>query len=702
MTTLSFLIVTYNSGVTIAACLDSIYQHAVQKKFEVLIWDNASTDNTKEVICRSYPQVKLFASQENLGFGAGNNFLLEKVKGEFVLLINPDARLRENCCDQLLEFLQAHPRVGAVGPALLYPDGRFQISWGKFPSLWNEFQTKRDWSKAHSSDQDKLSQVKDQYLKEGYVDWLGGACFLAGTEALQRIGGFDPNFFLYFEDVDLCRRLALAGYYFYFLPQAKVEHSLAQSSQKLPWIREIRSRQSQLYYYWKWKSPLELRLLKLYLGLKFWRRKLQLVLIGQLNQDAKDFFEELGKLLGQESYPVGKNFQKPPRRKSSVLNWLIDTIGRAIFVLIEPIRSLPKLAANSPRKILFIKLCCLGDVLFTTPTIRAVRKKFPGATLLYLTGSWCQEVMGWNPHIDKVIVFDAPYAKQTIYNKWKKIWSLIRRLRQEKIDLVVNFHRDFKASLLAWLSSAKHRIGFRQSGASFLFTQLADFDQSLPEVKRYLRLAEICGAKPDGYELEIDKTIPGQSLPEFSRAEAHSLTICLAPGGGKNPGTYMPIKRWPYYSELVRRLKSQLECRILLVGDKFDRETGDKIEKENPGAVCNLIGKTNLSQLLNILQSNSLFIGNDSGTLYLASALGIPTIGIYGPSDPSLVAPLGDMHISLKKSLYCSPCYRPDTVYGQPYFDCWTRTFDCMKKLSVEEVMQAVRIQLNKISVTKA
>jgi ADP-heptose:LPS heptosyltransferase len=251
---------------------------------------------------------------------------------------------------------------------------------------------------------------------------------------------------------------------------------------------------------------------------------------------------------------------------------------------------------------------------------------------------------------------------------------------------------------LAWLSGAKHRVGFNQSGADYLFTRRIDFSENLHEIKRYLKLADICGAESDDYHLEAVKEKSQKPQTNFS----DSLTICIAPGGGKNPGTFMPIKRWPYYAELVKGLKSEMDCSIILVGDRFDMESGEKIERENPGAAINLIGKTDFSELADIIQQSSLFIGNDSGALYLAAALGIPTVGIYGPSDPDLVAPPGEGHISIKGSLYCSPCYRPDTVYGQSYFDCWTKTFDCMRKLSVEKVMQAVKEQLEKISLAQA
>src|SRR5574341_174881 len=698
MIEISVQIVTFNSAETISNCLGAVYGSLPKESVEVLVWDNASRDDTKAINSQKFPGVKIFHSVENLGFGASHNQLVGQAQGDFILILNPDAYPKDGCLSRLMKFLQKHPQISAIGPKLVYPDGRFQISWGRFPSFLREFETKRDWKKAHSATPQDLAYLEKKYMREGYVDWLSGACLLARREALKKVGGFDPNFFLYYEDSELGLRLAKAGYRCYYLPTAETEHSLAQSTERTPWTKELRSRQSQLYYYWKWKSVFELKLVRLYLNLKFRWLKLKLNFTGGMSPEAETFFTELFLLLRQDNYPSGKDYQKPARRKASLLSNLLDYLGKWAYELFAPLFSTPDRSDLIPKKILFIKLCCLGDVLFTTPTIRAFRKKYPQASLVYLTGSWCEKIVSWNPHLGKAIVFDAPFSRKSIYQKINETWKLIRQLRAGKFDLIVNFHRDFRASLLAWLSGARQRIGFRQSGASYLFTRQAEFSLNLHEVKRYLSLAEVCGARPDGYHLEAVKKRSQKAQTEYT----DSLRICIAPGGGKNPGTFMPIKRWPCYAELVRRLKAEIDCSIILVGDRFDMETGEKIDRENPGAVVNLIGKTDFSELADIVQQSSFFIGNDSGTLYLAAALGIPTIGIYGPSDPDLVAPLGEQHTALKQSLYCSPCYRPDTVYGQSYFDCWTKTFDCMRMLSVEKIMQAVRNQLEKINLTKA
>src|SRR4030067_412267 len=126
MTELSVLIVTYNSAGTIQSCLESLHAFSAGIDLEVLLWDNASADATVQKAREAFPRVRIYESPENLGFGRGHNQLLERAKGKFILILNPDTYLKPNCVSRLLEFLKSHPETGAVGPKLTYPDGRFQ------------------------------------------------------------------------------------------------------------------------------------------------------------------------------------------------------------------------------------------------------------------------------------------------------------------------------------------------------------------------------------------------------------------------------------------------------------------------------------------------------------------------------------------------------------------------------------------------
>ncbi len=348
------------------------------------------------------------------------------------------------------------------------------------------------------------------------------------------------------------------------------------------------------------------------------------------------------------------------------------------------------------RKVLFMKLCCVGDLLFTTPALRAFKKILRPAEFVYLTGSWSQEVVKRNPHVDRVIVFDAPYLEINKINKHFQTLKMGLKLRREGFDLVVVFHRSVWVNLFASLIGAPYRVGFDDGGSGFPLTRKVTFDRREHEVKRYLSLAQALNIESEEYSLEMSAP-DGQdrqwveNLFGEHKVKDDSLVIGIAPGGGNNPGTSMPIKRWPAskYAEIIDQLISRFGARVFLLGDSGDVQAGEEIMSLTKSRPINLVGKTTWLGLAALLARCRLFVGNDSGPLYMASALGAKTIGIYGPSDPGLVAPLSERHFSLRKKIPCSPCYRPDTLIKDKVFECKTKTHECMKAIAPGEVLQA-------------
>jgi len=359
-------------------------------------------------------------------------------------------------------------------------------------------------------------------------------------------------------------------------------------------------------------------------------------------------------------------------------------------------KSEKKFVPEKVKKVLFIKLCCVGDLLFTTPALRAFKKKLKLAEFVYLTSSWSKEVVKRNPHVDRVIVFDTPYLKINKINKYFQTLKMGLKLRQEGFDLVVVFHRSVWVNLFASLIGAPHRVGFDDCGSGFPLTRKVAFDPREHEVKRYLSLAESLQIKSKEYKLEMaapdgeEKQRVEKLLAEHNIKD-DSLIIGVAPGGGNNPGTSMPIKRWPAnrYAKIIDDLISKFRARVFLLGDLGDVQVGEEIMNLTKSKPINLVGKTTWLELAALLPKCRLFIGNDSGPLYMASAFGVKTIGIYGPSDPDLVAPLSEKHLSLRKKVTCSPCYRPDTLIKEKIFECKTKTHECMKSIAPEEVLKA-------------
>ena len=239
---ISAIVVNHNGQRHLRQCLESL-QHS-GPNLEVLVVDNASTDDSVVMVSELFPEVRVLEPGSNLGFGAANNLAAEEARGESLLLINADARLEEGALGRLHEHLQHDKRLALVAPTLRYPDGRHQFVWSPergvvgevIQRLRNHFED-RPW--AHGAVVRAVSRLA------GHL-WFTAACILVRTEAFRAVKGFDEGFFMYFEDVDLCVRLEKAGWR---LAQASdaVAHHVGGFSRH-PHVDTV-YRPSQLRYY---------------------------------------------------------------------------------------------------------------------------------------------------------------------------------------------------------------------------------------------------------------------------------------------------------------------------------------------------------------------------------------------------------------------------------------------------------------------
>jgi GT2 family glycosyltransferase len=226
MPLLSIIIVTWNSEKFIEKCLKSIFDTKGSIYLEVIVVDNASQDTTTKIIERFKPEVRLIVNQHNAGYAKGNNQGIEVSKGDYVLLLNPDVELKENCLKLMLDFLKNHEDIDALGPKLLNPDGTIQPSCREFPDfsilLWEFtglsflFPINRIFSRW------RMGYFDFQSSRE--VDQPMGSCLLLRRKVIQKIGAFDEQFPIFFNDVDLCYRIKKSGGKLYFLPEAKALH----------------------------------------------------------------------------------------------------------------------------------------------------------------------------------------------------------------------------------------------------------------------------------------------------------------------------------------------------------------------------------------------------------------------------------------------------------------------------------------------
>lgn len=225
---------------------------------EILAVDNHSDDESigfMRAHLNGLPNVTIVETRDNLGYGRGNNAASRQANGEYILIINPDNVLPKDGVERMLSFLQSHPDTGIVGPALVYPDGAVRPSARPFPKLSDLLRKRlfpKQWQKKYDEDMAAM-QKKDA----ADVDWMVGACLLLSADLYKELGGFDQRYFLFFEDIDLCRRIKRKGLKVVYLPSVRVldrRGRLSGSSifslvtRKTTRIHFV----SALQYFWKW------------------------------------------------------------------------------------------------------------------------------------------------------------------------------------------------------------------------------------------------------------------------------------------------------------------------------------------------------------------------------------------------------------------------------------------------------------------
>lgn len=233
---LSVVTVTWNHAEDVREFLEAIAttQKEVPFPIEMVIVDNASRDNTADVVEREFPWVKLIRTGKNLGFAQGSNVGLEAATGSHLLLLNPDARANAKAFMGMMDYLHAHPKVGCVGCMLLHADGLPQ------QSSFAELSPLSYWTN-HSMLYPVLERVKKLAFRMGLsrkqpyaTGWMQGACLLVPRAVYEKVGGMEASFFLYCEDTDWCHRIRKAGYGMVHMPNLTLYHSQMSSAKKKP------------------------------------------------------------------------------------------------------------------------------------------------------------------------------------------------------------------------------------------------------------------------------------------------------------------------------------------------------------------------------------------------------------------------------------------------------------------------------------
>ncbi|MEI6914198.1 MAG: glycosyltransferase family 2 protein [Armatimonadota bacterium] len=233
MPDLSVIIVNYKTCDLLRDCLESVYQETPYLSVEVFVVDNNSDDGSVEMVATEFPDVKLTASPENLGFAKGNNLALHEACGDVQILLNPDTVVTEHALQKIFAYLQENPEVGAVCPDLPQPNGTLQVtSCGYRPDFWRVFCQYFFLTRMFP----RFAPFRGMNLVAGVhhepvpVEWLSGACLAARREVWQKVGHLDESWFMFAEDMEWCARAMRAGYQLHYLPGVTVYHIWGASS----------------------------------------------------------------------------------------------------------------------------------------------------------------------------------------------------------------------------------------------------------------------------------------------------------------------------------------------------------------------------------------------------------------------------------------------------------------------------------------
>jgi GT2 family glycosyltransferase len=239
MADLSVIILSYNTRDLLARCLAALYSAAGDLALEVIVVDNGSIDDSVALVRRDFPATTVIANEVNAGFAAANNQGIALATAPVVLLLNSDAFVTEQSLRRCMNVLDIRQEAGLVGVRLVNEDGSPQAEYGTFATLWDDMLV--------STGLDQLfPRRRPRITAAGPVDWVQGACMFARRAALHDVGGLDPHFFMYSEEVEWCRRFWQHGWEVWYVPDAPIVHIGGASSTALATTRRAHMYRSRL------------------------------------------------------------------------------------------------------------------------------------------------------------------------------------------------------------------------------------------------------------------------------------------------------------------------------------------------------------------------------------------------------------------------------------------------------------------------
>lgn len=351
--------------------------------------------------------------------------------------------------------------------------------------------------------------------------------------------------------------------------------------------------------------------------------------------------------------------------------YLFDAIGYILFFPVFLISAGKKDAKGKINKILVIRIDRIGDVLLSTPAIRAVRETFPAAEISLLVSAYTKDLVVDSPDIDKLLI----YGQDRVSSNY---------------DLAFALHSGLRQNYLTFTSGARIRVGYTGWGGGFFLTRKLVDDREKRirhEVESALEVVGSIGCTTQDKSLRISVTKEGEEFAEeyLQQHQFNKEDIIVV----VHPGARQDYIRWEKrgFAAVADRLIKEEKAKVILIASRSEQQLMEEVVslmREKPFFAIGL----SLAQLVSLIKRCRLFIGNSTGPMHIAAALKVPVVAIFGNIHPldsyQEWGPWGEGHIVVSRNLNCSDCHPSDC-----------KTFDCLQLISAEEVLEAARQQLN-------
>jgi len=342
---------------------------------------------------------------------------------------------------------------------------------------------------------------------------------------------------------------------------------------------------------------------------------------------------------------------------------------------------------EDPHSICIFRLSSIGDVIHTLPVAHLLKERFPDARLTWVAEKGMSPLLNHHPAIDHLLLVDTkswrkrPFSPQA----WKEVVSFLRYIRSQEFDMALDFQGLFKSALLARVTGAPRRIGMARSDRKEKFSSLFLNEFSVETsgkrhiIEKNIALLQQIGIfsenQPLHFHIHPDEEAVQYVDQELRKIELENFVL-INPGGG------WITKLWDEdkFAQLIDLIYNDLHIPSLVTWGPGERAIADKIARKciTPAVIS---FSTNLTELIALIRRSRLVVSGDSGPLHLASALGIPVVGLYGPTDPLRNGPWNPHDSACTINYQCSPCYQRVCPIG----------IQCMKKLEIPQVLDSVK-----------